>query len=68
MGIFNLFKKKESLGNGFFTLSVKDVQALTADSIMITFNTDEYQEDELSFKPGQYLDIEANVNGEKMRR
>ena len=68
MGIFNLFKKKESQGNGFFTLSVKDVQALTADSVMITFNTDESQEDELSYKPGQYLDIEANVNGEKVRR
>ncbi|MEX0283801.1 MAG: 2Fe-2S iron-sulfur cluster-binding protein [Paracoccaceae bacterium] len=52
----------------FHDLILSDVQAETADSVVLSFNVPEALSDAFSFVPGQYLTLRAEVNGEDVRR
>jgi ring-1,2-phenylacetyl-CoA epoxidase subunit PaaE len=56
-------QKKDTL---YYLLTVKEVIRETADAITIHFNQPD--ENKLSYKPGQYLTLITQVNGEKVRR
>jgi ring-1,2-phenylacetyl-CoA epoxidase subunit PaaE len=68
MGIFNIFKKKESSTNDFHTLIIKESRKLTSESVMLTFQIDEQIKRDFQFRPGQYVDVETSISGEKIRR
>ena len=52
----------------FHTLLVKEIEKKTADSVSITFEIPETITAEFTFIQGQYLTIEKEINGEKIRR
>lgn len=68
MGLFNIFKKQESPKSGFNELTIKEVCPLTSESVKISFALSDLQKKDFQFKPGQYLDIEATIDDEKIRR
>lgn len=68
MGLFNIFKKQESPKSGSYELTIKEVCSLTAESVKISFVLSDNQKQDFQFKPGQYVDIESTIGGEKIRR
>ncbi len=52
----------------FNTLLVKELKKESADSVSITFDIPSHLEREYSFQAGQYITIEKEINGEKIRR
>ncbi len=52
----------------FNTLLVKELNKETTDSISITFDIPSSLIDSYTFKAGQYITIEKEINGEKIRR
>ncbi len=52
----------------FNTLLVKELNKETADSVSITFEIPSNLTKEYSFQAGQYITIEKELNGEKVRR
>ena len=68
MALFNIFKKKENSSKGFNNLSVNNIQKLTDKSIKITFEIPSDKFQDYHFLPGQYIDLESEIDGEKIRR
>lgn len=52
----------------FHTLNIKDVQRETNDAVSITFDIPESLREAYRFKPGQYLTLRADIDGEDTRR
>jgi ring-1,2-phenylacetyl-CoA epoxidase subunit PaaE len=52
----------------FHSLFVKRIDALTADAAQITFAIPPDLRDAFDFKPGQFLTLRAQINGESVRR
>ena len=71
MGLFDIFKKKDEqpkLSKGFHLLEVEVVR-LNEEAVKIVFNVpQELNSVYNAFIPGQYLNIETTVNGQKLRR
>jgi len=63
-----LTTEKKSSRPVFHTLRVNDITRETEDCISVAFDVPENLEGEYSFIPGQYLTLEAEIDGEKVRR
>jgi len=66
----SFFKKKKKTNNGvagavYYTVTVLDIVRETEDAISIVFNNPENQ---IQYKPGQYITLIVNIEGEEMRR
>jgi len=54
--------------NGFHDLIVSDVRRETAGCVSVAFDVPEALNEEFSFRAGQYLTLEADIEGEAVRR
>ena len=54
--------------HSFHKLTVSSVQALTRDSMAITFDVPESLQDTFAFVQGQYLTLRAVIDGQEVRR
>lgn len=61
-------KKKSSRRPRFHDLRVQDITRETADCVSIAFEVPEELAEEYQFLPGQYLTLETEIDGEKVRR
>jgi ring-1,2-phenylacetyl-CoA epoxidase subunit PaaE len=52
----------------FHDLTIRDVQAETAEAVAISFELPEALREDFRFKPGQYLTLRAEVDGQDIRR
>ncbi len=52
----------------FYNLTVKNLYKETTDTSVVEFDIPEQLQESYSFKAGQYLTLEANINGEEVRR
>ncbi|MEM9012617.1 MAG: 1,2-phenylacetyl-CoA epoxidase subunit PaaE [Pseudomonadota bacterium] len=52
----------------FQTLTVRAVERLTRDAVMLSFDVPEGLADAFAFEPGQYLTLRATIDGEDVRR
>ncbi|MEM8846528.1 MAG: ferredoxin--NADP reductase [Bacteroidota bacterium] len=52
----------------FHALKISDVQALTSNSVALTFEIPDSLQDVFSFTAGQYITLKHNHNGEELRR
>ncbi|MEX1003342.1 MAG: 2Fe-2S iron-sulfur cluster-binding protein [Crocinitomicaceae bacterium] len=52
----------------FHTLTIKDIQKETADTVSISFNIPEDLKENYQFIPGQYLTLKAMLDGNEVRR
>lgn len=75
MGLFSRKKKdveivtaNQSSPKGFFELEVKEIKALTPESVQISFNIPQELKQNFSFIPGQYLNLSAVIEGVEERR
>lgn len=70
MGLFDLFKKKETskLSKGFHELTVSGIKRLNNKSVMVSFEVPSDLKQVFNFIPGQYLNFEIETKGEKYRR
>lgn len=70
MGLLNIFKKKDSKqhSKGFYELTVSEVKRLNNKSVMVTLDVPESLKTTFEYVPGQYLNFEVLINGEKLRR
>jgi ring-1,2-phenylacetyl-CoA epoxidase subunit PaaE len=69
MGLFNLFKKKDTkTSRGFFELSVSQIKRLNQKSVMVSFDVPNDLKQTFQFVPGHYLNFQVEINGEKHRR
>lgn len=50
------------------SLLVSNVRRLNGDAVEISFNLDEDQKKAFAYKPGQYLTLETDIDGKKVRR
>lgn len=71
MGLFkNIFGKKEETSKvhrGFHVLKVSKKEFLTSDMVQFTFDT-AGNEATYKFIPGQYINLDLNINGKEERR
>jgi len=65
--LFNLFKNKEAKKNSsqYLSLKIREIVKETPDTVTIYF---EQPEPYLDYKPGQYLTVILDINGEEERR
>ncbi len=63
-----LSEQKSSSRPKFHELRVQDITRETADCVSVAFEIPEDLEEAYRFIPGQYLTLEAEINGEKVRR
>ncbi len=56
------------MSNTFYTLNVKDVTKVTADTVTISFDLTADQKSNFNFIPGQYLTLKTTIGGEEVRR
>lgn len=70
MGLFDRFKtnKTTALPKGAHLLTVKNVRALSAQAVQLTFEVPTALSEKFKFTPGQYLTLAVEVNGEQLRR
>jgi ring-1,2-phenylacetyl-CoA epoxidase subunit PaaE len=54
--------------NQFHPLRVKDIRRETPDCVSIAFEPESVDVEFFQFKPGQYLTLKANIEGEEVRR
>jgi ring-1,2-phenylacetyl-CoA epoxidase subunit PaaE len=54
--------------SNFYPLKVKKVSLLTPESVSVTLEVPQNLKQEFSFKPGQFVMVEKELNGEKLRR
>lgn len=54
--------------NQFYTLKVASVAKNTRDAVVVTFDVPGQLNDKFSFRPGQYLTLRTEVDGEELRR
>ena len=52
----------------FHSLQVKNIKSETADTVSVTFQIPTDLQDAFQYKPGQYLTLKFNINGEEARR
>ena len=52
----------------FYSFKVSQIKRETHDSVSISFDVDTKYSEEFSYKPGQYITIKVDVNGEDCRR
>lgn len=67
MGVFGFLKKNKS-DSKYVELSVKEVVQLTENSVKIVFDTENSLIDFNAFEPGQYVNVEIEVEGNYHRR
>jgi len=60
--------EKSSNRPRFHTLKVADITRETSDCVSVAFDIPEELTDDYKFMPGQYLTLEAEIDGEKVRR
>jgi ring-1,2-phenylacetyl-CoA epoxidase subunit PaaE len=63
-----LAKEKQSGRAKFHTLRVQDITRETADCVSVAFEVPENLQQDYRFIPGQYLTLETEIDGEKVRR
>lgn len=69
-----MFKKLFGKGNksktpkGFFELSIKSIDKLTADTVKIILDIPSEFKSKFSFTPGQYINFAIAINGSEIRR
>lgn len=70
MGLFDRFKSNKTAASpkGAHLLTIKNVQALTAQAVQIDFTVPEALSNNFKFKAGQYLTLALEINGEQLRR
>jgi ring-1,2-phenylacetyl-CoA epoxidase subunit PaaE len=70
MGLFNkLFGGKEKKTKSKkATLKIKSIERLTEDAVKVTFDVPSEVKMDFTFIPGQYLDLEVNLEGETLHR
>lgn len=70
MGFFDRFKsnKTDTLPKGAHLLDVKSVKSLSDASVQIEFDVPTNLEQQFRFLAGQYLTLELDIKGEKLRR
>lgn len=56
------------MSNKFHDLSVESVQVETEDCVVVSFDIPSENQKEYAFTSGQYLTLEAKINGEDVRR
>jgi ring-1,2-phenylacetyl-CoA epoxidase subunit PaaE len=78
--MLNFFKKAKSASTSLFTaekpksrpsfhnLRVLDINRETADCVSVAFDVPENLQEDYRFIPGQYLTLEAEIDGEAVRR
>jgi ring-1,2-phenylacetyl-CoA epoxidase subunit PaaE len=54
--------------NQFYPLKVASVARNTRDAVVVTFDVPADLDQKFSFRPGQYLTLRANIDGEDLRR
>lgn len=54
--------------NHFYSLKVASVAKNTRDAVVVTFDVPGELDDKFAFRPGQYLTLRTQVNGEELRR
>jgi ring-1,2-phenylacetyl-CoA epoxidase subunit PaaE len=52
----------------FHSIKIKEVRKETHDAVSVHFDIPENIREEYRYKPGQYLTLKVNVNGEELRR
>ena len=52
----------------FHTLTVREVERLTDDAVVVTFDVPPLRWDDYVFEPGQHLTLRATINGEDVRQ
>ena len=52
----------------FFSLVISNIEQNTSNSVILSFEIPSDQKEKFSFKSGQYLTLEAEVNDQKVRR
>ncbi len=71
MGIFDRFKKSEkpeTVSRGFYDIKVKELIHLNKDAVQVSFEIPANLQNEFTFTPGQYINLEVMINGKKERR
>lgn len=71
MGIFDRFKKSEkpeAVSRGFHAIQVKELTHLNKDAVQVSFDIPADLQQEFTFVPGQYINLELLINGKKERR
>jgi ring-1,2-phenylacetyl-CoA epoxidase subunit PaaE len=70
MGLFDkLFGKKvKPKKSKEAVLKIKEIVSLTEDAVKVTFDVPNGEKFNYSFVPGQYLDLEVEIDGEKLHR
>ncbi len=63
-----LKEEKSSTRSRFNTLRVQDITRETANSVSVAFAVPENLSNDYKFTPGQYLTLEHEIKGEKVRR
>ena len=54
--------------SNFYSLPIKNIKKLTAESVCIRFDISEVEDGKYDFKSGQYITIEHIIGGESIRR
>ena len=52
----------------FHTLTIKNIERLTTQSVAIHFSIPENLKTNFNFSAGQYITLKATINGEEVRR
>jgi ring-1,2-phenylacetyl-CoA epoxidase subunit PaaE len=73
MGLFDRFKKSEkpateNVSRGFHEVAIQEVKHLNSDSVQVSFQLPADLQNEFTFVPGQYINLEVIVNEKKERR
>lgn len=61
-------ENKKSARPKFHNLRVQDITRETSDCVSVAFEVPDNLADDYQFVPGQYLTLEADIDGEKVRR
>ncbi len=62
------FEPKSTLMSEFYSLKINQIDKLTANAVNLQFELPEHLKEHYRFKPGQYLTLKADINGESVRR
>jgi len=70
MGLFNLFRKKEQTtkSSRFHAITVSDIRRLNENAVQVFLEIPAELQKGFEYIPGQYLNFEIELNGEKYRR
>ena len=73
MGLFDRFKKSEKpssekISRGFHAITMNGLKHLNAEAVQVSFEIPAELQQEFTFVPGQYINLEVYINGKKERR